>query len=130
MNIALLARAIFDRRNVTIGADVAGHVRDIIADGRIEAVEVIDATHDVVDDALHEYGKHDHVLVTVPASSQDVAARAASATNDIYIELVDKLADRQMTASEVNDLVAFAAKRVLEVINVDGQAKPAGEVPA
>ena len=113
MKLRDLARAVFDGRNISIGADVAGHVKAIVADGKIEPLEVIHAAHDVVDDGLVEYGAKDTVLV------QADAAASAAVASSIVETFADKLKHRLeegLTAGELNDVIRDLAVDVVGAV--------------
>ena len=113
MNIRDLARAVFDGRNISIGADVAGHVKSIVADGEIEPFEVIHAAHDVIEDGLAEYGAKDTVLVQADAAA---AAAVASAIVETFADKLKHRLEAGLTAGELNDTIRDLAVDVVGAV--------------
>ena len=116
MNLADLVRAAVDPRNITIGADIAGHVTDVLADGRVTPREVIDAAHGAVDTALMEYGADDTVVYREDASEEAVRNRVADFVDAVSGELEKALSDRELTCGELNDLAHKVLVGVLDVV--------------
>ena len=121
MSLMTVVRAAFDPRNASVAADLATHVADVVADGKIEPREVVLAAEAVVGDALATYKVSDKVLIEVPLTAAEAAERAADAADRFRKLLTIKLADRKLTCLEANELVAAAA--ILTIDAVEG-ARP------
>ena len=116
MSLLSLARKVIDPRNLSIGADVGGHIRDVLADGKVGPREVVDAAHGAIEHALSEYGAADTVVARESIDQSDVRARIEVALDRIFETLNEALADRQITYGELNDVSLAVARAVLDVV--------------
>ena len=117
MNLKNLVKSIFDRRNVSIASDVGGHVAQIVADGNVTIEEVVEAAYEVVRDGLDEYEVGAKVIVVVPLSATEAAVKANQVAEVVRNEMQHKLADRELTADEANEMVYNVVKAVVSAIN-------------
>ena len=117
MRLRDLARAITDGRNISIAAEVGSHVRDVMKDGRITPEEVVDAAHGAVDVALDEYGMSSRTVYRQNDEHKAISEAIEGAVERIDHALSQALLDRQITYSELNDLMKEVAMAVLEAMD-------------
>ena len=116
MNLLELARAAIDPRNLSIGADVGAHVRQVMMDGRITPREVVEAACGAIEHALSEYDAEDAVVLCESPDHAAVRARIEHFLDVVDSALEEALTDRQITYGELNTLGRKVADAVLDVV--------------
>ena len=96
--------------------DVGSEAAKVLADGKVEPGECIDAADAVVDQYLDRTGSGDDVIVHVPLDAANQASRVHNAVEAIREHAVQALSDRKLTKREAKDLAVFAARRILDAI--------------
>lgn len=106
--------------------DVGAEAAAVMADGKVEPVECVDAAEAVAEKALHRFDVADKVIVEVPIERANQAALIHGAVEDIRAHATTALADRKLTLLEAVRLAAFAARRILRAIPSSGAQGGAG----
>ena len=96
--------------------DVGTAAAAVLADGKVEPGEVVDAAESVALKTLHRFDAAGKAIVTVPIDTASQAAKIHNAVEAIREEAVKKLSDRKLTAQEAVELAAYAARRILQAI--------------
>ena len=117
MNLKHLARAIFDPRNISIAADVGGHVATVLEDGRIDPAEVVDATHAAIETAMEAHDVGNKTVYRYNDEHEAVKNAIEDAVERVDNALSQALLDKQITYSELNDLMKEVASAVLEAMD-------------
>ena len=96
--------------------DVGNEAAKVLADGKVEPHECIDAAGAVVHQYLDRTRSGEDVLVDVPIDAASQVAKVHNAVEAIREHAVQALSDRKLTKREAAALALFAARRIIDAI--------------
>lgn len=107
---------LFNRANIDIAKAAARETGEVLADGKVTPLELIDSGADLAHAALDAYGVAGRVIVDVEDGSvqEKVLACGEAVTSAIRA----KLADGELTAAELVDLTREAAVAISQELVV------------